>query len=122
MKPSLDPPDRYSFYRSLLEPIRAAARGCGYAVGVHGSEIRDFDLIAAPWVEDAKPADDLARAVADAVGGHILVKHEGALYGVKPLGRRVYTIVWDGPVEERYPHPDNWAVFIDMSVAHGVRA
>lgn len=29
------------------------AREVGYAVGVHGSLVRDFDLIAVPWAEDA---------------------------------------------------------------------
>jgi hypothetical protein len=57
-------------YPAMLPAIREAAERCGYSIGVHGSEARDFDLIAAPWVEHAKPAAELAEAVRAAVGGH----------------------------------------------------
>jgi len=47
-----------------LEPrIREAARKCGYALGVHGSLRRDFDVIAVPWTRDAVPARELADAI-----------------------------------------------------------
>lgn len=110
-------PDRQSFYRSLLPKIRETAKARGYAIGVHGSETRDFDLIAAPWTAEAIAPDDLARAVADAVEGHLVLKAAGQLAGIKPLGRRAYTITWGIDVDERYPHPGHWGVFIDMSVA-----
>jgi len=52
-----------AFFMSRLPAIREAARSCGYAIGLHGSLRRDFDLIAVPWVEDHADADTLARAV-----------------------------------------------------------
>jgi len=60
------------YYLKLLPQIRDAAYACGYAIGIHGSMTRDFDLIAAPWTETAKPAEDLVEAVRAAVGGHII--------------------------------------------------
>lgn len=36
-----------------IKLIWELARQCGYAVGVHGSLKRDFDLIAAPWTDGA---------------------------------------------------------------------
>lgn len=40
---------------TVIDVIRAIARGHGYAIGVHGSmrEHRDIDLIAVPWTKDA---------------------------------------------------------------------
>jgi len=49
----LEAVDEYSPPCPDIEPIRAIARECGYAVGVHGSLKRDFDLIAAPWADQA---------------------------------------------------------------------
>jgi hypothetical protein len=43
----------YEKYLKRLPIIREVARLHGYAIAVHGSQKRDFDLIAVPWVEDA---------------------------------------------------------------------
>lgn len=110
------PPDRAPFYLSLLPAIRDAAWLQGYAIATHGTLRRDFDLVAVPWIENATDADDLARAVADAVGGYLLLKRDGQLASRKPLGRRAYTIHFGPRVERLYPHPDGWGVFIDLSV------
>ena len=48
------------------------ARECGYALGVHGSMHRDLDLIAVPWVEEAKSADELIEALREACDGEII--------------------------------------------------
>lgn len=62
------------FY-SLIVPLRAAARSCGYALGVHGSLARDIDLIAAPWTKEATDSSALGLA---------LVKATGDLLGFEP--------------------------------------
>jgi hypothetical protein len=46
-----------------LPIVQAAARGVGYAIGLHGSMVRDLDLIAAPWTADAVGYDDLVTAI-----------------------------------------------------------
>jgi hypothetical protein len=47
----------------LIEPLREVAQRLGYALGVHGTLIRDIDLIACPWAEGAVSARVLARAI-----------------------------------------------------------
>lgn len=78
-----------------IDRIRELAKEVGYAVGVHGSQQRDFDVIAAPWSEDA-------------VGNHALMEHIAAGLTTdngparivsterKPLGRYSATIQMDG--------------------------
>lgn len=60
------------YLNTVLRPVQEAARECGYAVALHGSMERDFDLIAVPWVDDAKPAAELVEAVRAAVNGTII--------------------------------------------------
>lgn len=43
----------------LLQDLRLAARGAGYALAVHGSRARDIDLLAAPWTTQAVDKDKL---------------------------------------------------------------
>lgn len=51
----------------ILEPLRLAARSQGYAVAVHGSLCRDLDLVAIPWIEEAKSPDELLLAIQGAL-------------------------------------------------------
>lgn len=55
-------------FLALLPAIRLAAADCGYAIGLHGSLKRDFDLIAVAWVKDAKSPVELSDAVFLAAG------------------------------------------------------
>ncbi len=66
-----DKPYKYhpaAFYVSVLPIIVETARAHGYAIGVHGSLGRDFDLIAAPWKEDCGSALDLILAIKEVTG------------------------------------------------------
>lgn len=56
-------------YDIALVQARAAARQHGYALAVHGSELRDLDLIAVPWVEEASSPAVLAEAIRAMVNG-----------------------------------------------------
>ncbi len=93
------------YYLGLLDDVRAAGRAMGYAIGVHGSLSRDFDLIACPWREDAKSAEELAEAVAFAVGG----SHRPETVSQKPHGRKAWLIYLPPCGELLTP-------FIDLSV------
>ena len=64
-------PHAVALYAALLPGLRATAHEHGYALGVHGSMLTDLDLIAAPWRETASPADVLAEALREMVGGVI---------------------------------------------------
>lgn len=93
----------------LLPEIREAAKKCGYAIGVHGSLKRDFDLIACPWSDDAVSADELALVVYEAARcrGWRGWWNDNPK-AKKPHGRKCYTMDW-GALE------DNKG-YIDLSV------
>ena len=59
-------------FAEVLPVVRAIARQHGYAVAVHGSQLRDLDLVAVPWVEQVSPPHVLVEAIRVAVGGFIL--------------------------------------------------
>jgi hypothetical protein len=42
-------------HAAIIESMRAIAREHGWALAVHGTLVRDIDLIAVPWVEEAAP-------------------------------------------------------------------
>lgn len=97
---------------SIIEQAREAAREHGYAIAIHGSLRRDIDLIAAPWVEDASPAEVLVEAVRQAVHGFIVdadLPESGARVErnpeQKPHGRLAWAI-----------HLVGYGTWIDLSV------
>lgn len=61
--------DPHTVYLAILPALQAAARAHGYALAVHGSTRRDFDLIAVPWVEEYSNPDILAAALQTAACG-----------------------------------------------------
>ena len=73
-----------AFYMSRLPLIRAAARRCGYAIGLHGSCRRDFDLMAMAWRECAVQPDELAKTIQYAACG---ISASVITWERKPLGR-----------------------------------
>lgn len=103
------------FYLSRFDEIRAVARGLGYAIGLHGTLSRDFDLIAVPWVEDARPAADLAEAIRALIGGYIAVResgHDGITH--KPHGRMAWSIHF--PYDAKAYELAGGCAYIDLSV------
>jgi hypothetical protein len=87
-----DKPTR-EFYLDMLPTIREIAKRHGYAIGVHGSLERDFDLIAAAWVEQPSSPTELVEAIRIAFDG-VLVKggKENTEPTVKPHGRLAWSI------------------------------
>jgi uncharacterized protein GlcG (DUF336 family) len=62
-KKVLDPsPARAAAYVALYPMLVAVARRHGYALAVHGTVTRDFDLIAVPWVDEASDPLTLIKA------------------------------------------------------------
>ena len=57
------------------------ARQVGYAIGVHGSQLRDLDLIAAPWTDDAVTALELVESIAYALPGVVQGQAEKRPHG-----------------------------------------
>lgn len=81
---------------ATLPAIREAARFQGYAVAVHGSLKRDIDLIAVAWTEQAKPPQELVRAIMGAVGGILGNCIMLTALSDKPHGRLACTLVHPG--------------------------
>lgn len=54
-------------YVALFPIISKAANECGYALGLHGSFNRDFDIMAMPWVDEAVEAKELIQRITNAI-------------------------------------------------------
>ena len=107
-----------AFYLSRLPAIREAAKEHGYAIGLHGSERRDFDLMAMQWREGASDKDTLARAIADAACG---IRREGAYdWEQKPSGRVATSIpvCWTACDNPDFDKPS--VGHIDLSIIESV--
>jgi len=64
-----------SFYQELIEPLKEVARSHGYALAVHGSMTRDFDLIAVPWSLNCSDRNTLARDLQSKACGFFMDKY-----------------------------------------------
>lgn len=84
-------------YAVMYPALVAIARSHGYALAVHGSMTRDFDLIAVPWTEEAGEALPMIEEMKAAAQG-VYTHHEfdhciTADHGKgKPHGRKAYSI------------------------------
>lgn len=75
-------------YCALYPELAKVAREHGYALAIHGSLVRDFDLIAVPWVE--RPAEPAALVEAFTTRFALHRMDEAPM--AKPHGRVAYTI------------------------------
>lgn len=89
-----------------IELLRQNARNNGYALAVHGTLLRDIDLLAAPWTPEAKSPRQLKESLATLLkalhgGKGVYWSHRRTR---KPHGRVAYVIHL----------PDG--VYIDLSI------
>lgn len=73
----------YTLACELLPALRKVAREKGYALAYHGSFARDIDILAAPWLDSAVGALEVAEAIraeAERVSGHMafVINDDGA--------------------------------------------
>lgn len=79
-------------YVTYFPTLQSIANEHGYALAVHGSVTRDFDLVAVPWVEKPKSHRELLSAIQQYIGR---INSNGLPYDSiteKPHGRVAYTI------------------------------
>lgn len=94
-KPVSAPPSCYAVMYPVLVEI---AKRHGYALAVHGSMRRDFDLLAVPWTEEAGEPEPMLlemKAAAEGVWTHHDWDHIGTTFehgSAKPHGRRAWSI------------------------------
>lgn len=77
-------------YLASLPRLIEVARQHGYALCVHGSLVRDLDLVAVPWTDEAGAPEDLVASVAEACGGVFV--NNGERPAQKPHGRLAWSI------------------------------
>jgi len=77
-------------YAWIIPQVQKVALEFGYAVAVHGSLVRDLDLLAVPWTDKAKSANKLVEAIHLRVTGGVL---QPAIK--QPHGRTSWAIVLD---------------------------
>jgi hypothetical protein len=83
----------------LLPPMSLAARGCGYAIAVHGSLSRDIDLVAVPWTSHASTSELLVDRLCGVIAGVMgRACRRGELVN-KPHGRKALLIITTGEAE-----------------------
>ena len=84
-------------FAASLPHLQQIAREHGYALAVHGSMRTDLDLIAAPWVDEASPAEELIEALRVGTNGFFREEPEG--WERSPVyrshGRRAWSIYLD---------------------------
>lgn len=49
------------YYAGLYPELAEYFRGHGYALAIHGSLARDFDLVAVPWIEEPTQPQAVVR-------------------------------------------------------------
>lgn len=109
------PSELGALYDDALIAARATARTHGYALAVHGSQMRDLDLIAVPWVEAPSDPEMLATAIRDAVHGAFTSGDPQK----KPHGRLAWAIHLNHPTrlgDALAALKVPFAPFIDLSV------
>jgi hypothetical protein len=86
----------------VLPPLRLAARGCGYALTVHGSLARDIDLVAVPWEERADEPELLVQRISGVLAGIVGRAYVSRRdkWTDKPHGRVACTIIMPGDCPE----------------------
>jgi hypothetical protein len=55
-----------AFYAVLYPALRDIAKIHGYALAIHGTMTRDFDLVAIPWIDEASEPLKLILAMKEA--------------------------------------------------------
>jgi len=76
----------------IIDPIRAVAWECGYAVAIHGTLDRDIDLVAIPWMEVTSDVNILLGRVCRAARGRMDLTG----WRKRPHGRLVCCIRLEG--------------------------
>ena len=75
------------FYCAIYPGLAELCRGYGYALAIHGSMARDFDLIAIPWVENPAPSWVVVKQI---MRRWAVSQMDGTT--TKEHGRKVYTL------------------------------
>ncbi len=79
-------------YLTVYPRLRKIAIDNGYTLALHGSVIRDLDLVAIAWTEQAIPPTDLIKLFMDALKDGRIEEDNITYEGQKPFGRITFMI------------------------------
>jgi hypothetical protein len=103
-------------YAMYYEPMRRIAAKYGYALALHGSMLRDMDMIAVPW---SVQVGDYTKMVAEMRKITHCVQwseKEDGVYGIRmPHGRRAYRLFLGG-VHLDIENKKSSRRYIDLSI------
>jgi hypothetical protein len=74
-------------YVGLYPEIAEVVRRHGYALAVHGSLAKDFDLICIPWIDEPSPHEDVIKELTDTF------RVDNISCNPKAHGRICYTLI-----------------------------
>lgn len=80
-------------YLCMFNILQEKLQEIGYCLTVHGTMIRDFDIVAIPWIEECASAEEVLKLVIETTGGFIA---EGDQVELKPHGRKAWSIQLGG--------------------------
>lgn len=86
MKPPVMAPLYVAIYPELCELFRSH----GFALSIHGSLAKDFDLIAVPWAESVSSPETVLQSLESEFG---MKSVHGAVATQKNHGRKCYTVI-----------------------------
>jgi hypothetical protein len=81
-----------AYYSTIYMTLAKTARELGYALTIHGSMVRDLDVVAIPWVKNAVSAQALVKAFVENHGLIIIKPSEKN----KPHGRMAFALAMGG--------------------------
>lgn len=87
----------------VVPKLIPVAKRLGYAIALHGSFVRDLDVVAVPWTNEAVSAGELAEALRVEVHGWLIKEIKDP--AIKPHGRLCWSI-----------HTEDGVGYIDLSV------
>lgn len=85
---NMKPANLAPIYAGIYADLAEACRVHGYALAVHGSLARDFDVIAIPWTATASAPEEVVNSICSTFA--ITRTREEVI--VKEHGRLVYTL------------------------------
>jgi hypothetical protein len=88
----MKPANRAPIYAACCYPdLAEICRSGGYALAIHGSLARDFDLVAIPWDENTVTPQVVIERITEAFAVREIGEPE-----IKAHGRLCYTLSWMG--------------------------
>lgn len=92
------------YFLHVVPKLIPVAKRLGYAIALHGSFVRDLDVVAIPWTDEAVSAEELTEALRAEVHGWVC-KDRDPTPTVKPHGRLTWSI-----------HLEDGIGYVDLSV------